>query len=150
MRGAILGLAVVAVAACGRTGEQGVPADTTTAVTPASPSLGAFAGRWRVVGYSEAGDSLLAYELAATADTAGWTITLPGRPAMPLRVSAVGSEVTIDAGPYESVLRPGVQVTTQGTARVEGDSLVGNTIARYTTTGPDSVLRVRTVGKRIP
>jgi len=151
MRTIVIGLAVAAVA-CGPKPDAAPPADTTTAVAPAPPpvSLSSFAGRWRVVGRNEAtNDSLITYELTATADTAGWTILLPGQTApIPVRVALQGSEVRVDAGPYPSVLRKGVQVTTDAMIRLEGDSLVGSTTAHYSA-GPDSVLRLRTVGKRI-
>lgn len=152
MRSLKLGCLVVVLAACGGAGEEAPPADT-TAAAPAAPtaSLSAIAGRWRVTAYNEAtGDSVVSYELNATADTAGWTITLPNRPPIPVRVTAMGAEVTTESGPYESVLRAGVQVQTTGTARLEGDSLLGTTIARYTPPGADSVLRLRFVGKRMP
>ena len=34
--------------------------------------------------------------------------------------------------------------------RLVGDSLVGTTIARYASAGPDSVMNMRTTGKRAP
>jgi hypothetical protein len=155
MRGFTLGCVVVALAACGGARDQAPPADTTAVVAPPPPapvSLSTFAGRWHVVARNEAtGDSLVAYDLTATADTSGWTITFPGRPApVPVRVALVGNEVSMEAGPYESAVRKGVQVSTQGTVRIEGDSLVGSTTARYKTTSADSVVRIRMVGKRMP
>jgi hypothetical protein len=116
-----------------------------------SGPLAQFAGTWRVRGTNEAGDSIVSFVLTAARDTAGWTLELPNRPPIPLRVVAVaGDSVVTEAGPYESVLRPGVQVRTQAVVRLQGDRLVGTTVARYSTTGPDSVLRVRTEGTRMP
>lgn len=118
---------------------------------PDSTAGASFAGTWQVRGFNEAGDSIVGYQLALTADTSAWTITLPNRPALPLRVVALaGDSVVTEAGPYESVLRPGVQVRTTAVLRLQGDTLVGSTVARYTTTGPDSVLLVRSKGTRVP
>ena len=147
MRPVIIGCAVLTLAACAKSQDESQGA--ATAARPAPVSLSALAGRWRVRGYNAAGDSLVSYELNATADTTGWTIVFAGRPPIPAHVAAAGSQVTIAAGPYASVLRRGVQVRTQGVAHLDGDSLVGTTIAHYTTTGPDSVLRIRIVGKRV-
>jgi hypothetical protein len=149
MRPVIIGCAVLTLAACAKSQDESQAAATATAAQPARVSLSALAGRWHVRGYNAAGDSLVSYELNATADTTGWTIVFTGRPPIPVHVAAVGSQVTLAAGPYASVLRPGVQVRTQGTAHLDGDSLVGITIAHYSTTGPDSVLRIRIVGKRV-
>ncbi len=139
---------VLALAACLKTQEQ--PAATDTATARPAFALSALAGRWRVRAFNDAGDSIVGYELTGTSDTTGWTISFPGRSPIPVRVGTTGRRLTLEAGPYESVLRRGVQVRIQGTARLEGDSLVGTTIARYSTAGADSVLRIRTVGRRIP
>jgi hypothetical protein len=114
-------------------------------------SLASLAGTWRVRGFNEAGDSIIGFQLVATGETSGWTITFAGRPPIPLRVVAVaGDSVITEGGPYESVLRRGVQVRTRGVFRLEGDTLVGTTVAHYTTSGPDSLLRVRNKATRIP
>lgn len=150
MRRFVTVCSAIALVACGGGDDRADAADSTSA-GPAPISLSAVAGRWSVQGFNEAGDSLVRYVLTATATTTGWTIVLPGRgDTIPVHVVVAGSAVTLHAGPYESVLRRGVQVQTEGTARLVGDSLVGTTIAHYSTTGADSVLRVRTVGTRIP
>lgn len=116
----------------------------------ATLSLASLAGTWRVRGFNEAGDSIVGFQLVATGETSGWTINFPNRPPIPLRVVAVaGDSVITEGGPYESILRPGVQVRTRGVFRLEGDTLSGTTVARYATSGPDSVLRVRTKATRI-
>ncbi len=127
--------------------------DTAAAISaqPAAISLAEVAGKWRVRATNEAGDSLVSYELNATADTSGWTIKFPNRPPVPVRVVAVaGDSVVTEAGPYESVLRKGVMVTIRGASRLQGEKLVGSSVARYQTKGPDSVLNVRTEGTRAP
>jgi hypothetical protein len=127
----------------------------TMAATPAAPApiaLGAVAGRWDMRAVPESGDTTATtYVLTATADSTGWRIAFPDRPPVPLRIVAVsGDSIVAEAGPYASVRRRGVQVTTRNTMRLQGDRLVGQTVARYRTTGPDSVLMLRTEGTRRP
>jgi hypothetical protein len=87
---------------------------------------------------------LVTAEVTAGADASSWTIKLPGRDPMPVRVTVDGDSVMTAAGPYESVLRKGVQVTTDGVLRMQGGKLVGTTVARYQSAGADSVVRLRT------
>jgi hypothetical protein len=119
---------------------------------PAADTMANFAGTWNVTSYNPAGDSITAFTLVATSSDSGWTITFPGRPAVPVRVlSRGGDSVVTQAGPYESVLRRGVQVTTHGVFRVSGDSVTGTTHASYSpATGADSTLTVTSRGVRAP
>jgi hypothetical protein len=55
-----------------------------------------------------------------------------------------------EAGPFESVLRKGVQVNTQVVSRLQGGKLVGVTTARYDVKGADSVTRLNFEGTRAP
>jgi hypothetical protein len=140
-------LCVLALAvACAPAEEQ--PAAEMEAV--ATVSLADLAGTWTVTSMAESSDSVLVtYELNATATTDGWTSTLPGREPMPVRVVLVdGDSVVAEAGPFESVLRPGVMVTTRTVARLQGDMLTGTLVAHYVTEGADSVLVGRLHGTR--
>lgn len=130
--------------------EEALPADTPApAAAPASP-LAAYAGTWSVITRNEAGDSIASYELTANAERTGWTLTFPGRDPLPVTiVEASGDSVVTQVGPYESVLRPGVQVTTRVVNRVQGDRLTGPFVARYMNAGADSVLTGRVEGTRI-
>jgi hypothetical protein len=122
-----------------------------TAMATATVSLSNFAGTWRVRGFNERGDSLVGYQLIATADSTGWKIIFPNRPPIAVRlVGVAGDSVVTESGPYESVLRKGVQVRTRGVLRLQGDKLVGTTVAHYATSGPDSVLHIRAEGTRQP
>ena len=145
------------LAACGKPDSEGADttaADTTAAAAPAPAplSLSQVAGRWNVRSVPETGDTTPTISvLNATADTTGWTLTFPNRRPIPTRVVAVGGDsVLTETGPYESARRKGVRVTTRIAWRLEGDRLVGTTVARYVTTGPDSVLQLRSEGTRAP
>jgi hypothetical protein len=130
--------------------------DTTAAApeAPAGPApiaLADVAGKWSVRVMPESGDStLLTYELVATADRSGWTLNFPKRPPVPARVTAAGDSIVTEAGPYESVLRKGAQVTTSGVMRLVDGKLVGITTAHYATSGADSVRNLRFEGIRAP
>ena len=143
----------VVLVGCGGAEDQPVT-DTAAgdAATPAMSSLNKIAGKWIVRAMPETGDStLVTYELVATADTSGWTITFPKRKPLPVRVKAVaGDSIVTDVGPYESVLRKDVRVITHSVSRLQDGKLVGTFVAGYSTTGPDSVLRGRLEGRRAP
>jgi hypothetical protein len=162
MRSLFLLCCAAAVAACAKTEKT---ADTTAATAtpapapaPAAPvtpaiKLSDVAGKWNVTGKNEAGDStLVTYVFTATADTTGWTIKFPNRAKpVPVRVVAVeGDSIIIDAGPYESVLRKGVQVTTHTALRLQDGKLVGMATAHYNVKTADSVRKVRTEATRAP
>jgi hypothetical protein len=66
------------------------------------------------------------------------------------RVMFSGDSVVMDLGPFESVLRKGVQVTTHSVSRMQGGILVGTTTAHYATTTGDSVVVLRTRSTRVP
>ncbi len=142
------------VAGCSKSEE--VPAqDTTAVITPPAPmpiSLSEVAGTWTLRSTAEGSDTVLVTsQMVATADTSGWTSTLPGRSAMPIRVLEVaGDSITTEAGPYKSILRKGVMVTNRSVFRLRDGKLVGTAVARYSTSGPDSVLRTRSEGTRVP
>ena len=155
MRPLALLCCALALVACSKADDT--PADT-AAPAPAAPpppaplNLADVAGTWDVKGMNMAGDStLITYVVKATADTTGWTITFPGRPAIPMRVTSVaGDSVTIEAGPYASALRKGMQVRTTGSMRLQGGKLMGHTTARYNTKTADSVLMLRSEGTKRP
>ena len=136
--------------------KDGTPAADSAAMDTPAPAaditLADVAGKWTVQVAPETSDTtLLTYELNATADTSGWTLTFPGRPPIPLRIVAVaGDSIVSEAGPYESALRAGVQVWTRSVNRLNGDRLMGTTTAHYATTGADSVVNLRSRGTRAP
>jgi hypothetical protein len=129
-------------------------ADTSAAIAaapaPTAPAPINVAGKWIVKVMPEGKDTiLLTYKLEATNDKTGWKMTLPNREPMDIRVISMDNDsIVIDNGPYSSALRKNVMVTTHSTAHLVGDKLVGKTIARYTTKGPDSLVMLRTEGTR--
>jgi hypothetical protein len=123
--------------------------------TPAAPApiaLADVAGKWSMRTMTESGDStLVTYELVATGDTSGWSLNFPKRKPVPIRVVAVaGDSIVTEAGPFESVLRKGIKVTTNSVFRLQNDKLAGTTIAHYATRGADTVRNLRVEGTRAP
>lgn len=129
------------------------PAVDTSAAVPEPAGLTAadITGKWNMRAVPFSGDTTPTnFVLTATSDNTGWTMTFPGRPPVPTRITIDGDSIVTAAGPYESVRRKGVQVRTSSVLRLEGESLVGTTVARYSTQRADSVLNLRVTGNRAP
>lgn len=132
------------------------PAADTSAMAPAAPAAAAtpapmnVAGKWTMqVMPADKDTTVLRYTLDATNDKTGWKMTLPGRQAMDIRILSMDNDsIVSENGPYSSALRKNVMVNTHSNMHMEGDKLVGTTIAHYSTKGPDSVLNLRTTGTR--
>ncbi|HEV8612233.1 MAG TPA: hypothetical protein VGQ73_01910 [Gemmatimonadales bacterium] len=146
----LLGCAAVLVGCAKK--ESQPAADTTAAVAPAPPPMlmmSDLAGKWHVKVMPETSDSvILEYDMVADS-TMNWTMMLPKR-TITGHAMLSGDSVVVDAGPYESVLRKGVQVTTHSVSRIQGGELVGMTTAHYATKKADSVAMLRTRGTRTP
>jgi hypothetical protein len=154
-RAALLCCTALTLAACAKSDDASATADTAAgavSATTTSIALGDVAGRWTVRATPETGDTTaIVSQLNASADSTGWTMTVPNRPPVATRVVLVsGDSIVTENGPYESVLRKGVQVRTRSVMRLRDGELVGTTVARYTNAGADSVLRLRTEATRTP
>jgi hypothetical protein len=148
---------VAVLIGCADTRESDTAAMDTAGMTPppmpaasSNISLTDVAGTWNVRAMPETSDSVLvSYTLIADADST-WSMKFTNRPDTVLvHVLAVaGDSIVLHAGPYPSALRRNVMITTHTVSRLQNGMLVGRSVARYTTTGPDSVLIVRTEGTR--
>ena len=142
----------VLVVACAKS--ENTSADSSAAAAAAPPaatiSVADVAGNWVMRAMPEIGDStIMTYDLMATADTTSWMMHLPNGTTVPMRILSVsGDSIVIQAGPYESALRKGVKVTTDGVVRLQDGKLVGTFVAHYSVTTADSVLRGRIEGTR--
>jgi hypothetical protein len=151
MRSLTYVLGVALLAGCAKEKPAPEPAPPAPPPAPAPINLADVAGDWTVKAMAETGDSVLVtYTLHATAADTGWMMTLPGRKPMAVQVMTMGDSIMTTVAPYESVLRKGVKVTTQGVMHLTGGKLVGNTTAHYATTKPDSVAHLRMEGTRNP
>jgi hypothetical protein len=144
------------VVGCSKTADKA--ADSTVGEAPAMEEAGAtisladVAGTWKIRSTVEGNEgTVVAYDLVATADRSGWSIKFPDREPIPVRIVAVeGDSVVSEAGPFESVLRKGVQVSSRVVSRLRDGKLVGTTTARYDVSGPDTVARLNFEGTRAP
>src|SRR5690242_11139588 len=156
--------AALVVAACAK---KEAPKDTTAAMAPnhsseayppaasAAATLAAadVAGNWHFAATPTTGKDTSAteYDIAATADTAPWTLTFTkSKMKVPAKHSISGDTLTITAGPFESQRRKGLKVSTVSTLKMEGGKLVGMTTAHYQKAGADSVVELRTEGTKAP
>lgn len=114
---------------------------------PAKPKLGAMehaaagikladvAGTWTMensVKTASGQDTVVTSELTAGADAKSWVTHLAGRDPIPSRIVATGGDsVVTEAGPFQSVARPGQMVTTHETLHFKGDAVWGTIEARY-------------------
>jgi hypothetical protein len=147
------------LAGCAKSDRAAKDSTATAAAVPAPApapapalTLADFAGKWQVRSIPETGKdtSPTNYVLTATADTAGWLITFPSGVKVPVHVTLSGDSVMEKTGIFASQRRKGVKVMTEGSMTLQGGKLVGTTVAHYSTTGPDSVLRLRTEGTKMP
>ncbi|HWL41125.1 MAG TPA: hypothetical protein VNO75_12910 [Gemmatimonadaceae bacterium] len=127
--------------------------DTQAEGTPGEGGLTAaqLAGTWNMRAVPFSGDSTPTMSvLKATPDMTGWTLTFPNRPGIATQVSFDADSVMTESGPYESVRKRGVQVTTTGVYRLRDSVIEGIATARYMTRGVDSVMNFRVTGTRAP
>lgn len=119
----------------------------TETMAPAGMNL---AGRWSVRVMPEDQDTtVIMYILEATNNNRGWKMTLPNRAPMEVRVIHMDADsIVTENGPYSSALQKGVTVRTHSNVRMEGDKVVGRTIAHYETKGSDSLRVFRLEGVR--
>ena len=139
---------VLFAAAC----DKPAPAPAAAGTMSAALKLADFAGKWAMETRGDTGTAVLvAYTLDAKADTAGWALNFPDRAPVPTHVSVSGDSLIMDAGPYESVLRKGVQVTTHSVSRLKDGKIEGTTVAHYSNTPTaDSVRMLRMSGTKMP
>jgi hypothetical protein len=153
-----LAVCAVALVACAKRDDTATDTAGATAAaaaaTPAAPApirASDISGTWAVKGRNAANDSALVDFDFATSSESTFTMTFAnGQKVNGRIVSIAGDSIVIEAGPYPSVLRKGVQVRTTGTLRLQDGRLVGTTTARYNTKRADSVVMLRTEGTRKP
>jgi hypothetical protein len=147
----VLGVALLAGCAKEKPAPAPEPAPPAPPPAPAPINLADVAGDWTVKTMPETGDSVLVtYTMHATATDSGWTITFPGRKAMPIQIMTMGDSIMTTVAPFASVLRKGQKVSTNGVLHLTGGKLVGTNVAHYQTTKPDSVVKLRSEGTKNP
>jgi hypothetical protein len=142
-------VSVLLLAACGQSDKPAPQAATPAPPPPPPPiDMNAVAGTWTFTTMPTGNDSVLVtYTVKATAADTGWTITFPNRKPMAMHIVIAGDSIMNSVGPYPSVLRKGVQVSTNGVLRLKDGKLSGLTMAHYSK-GPDTVRTLRAEGTK--
>ena len=150
----LLLLCAVLFFGCAKTEPPASQPTTTGETAKATISLADVAGTWDGTVMAAGNDTVLTIiEVTATPDPAGWTMkvanaktptTMTTVPAT--RVVAEGDSVIVEAGPFQSVLRPGQKVTTHTVYRLQDGKLMGTIQATYPASG--EVVALRSVATR--
>ena len=118
---------------------------------PPAPTVADFAGTWQNTAILTGVANPVPSTFTGTAAGNDWTMSLEGRPGIPLTVSMSGDSLIVVSAEYESILRPGVMVTTRTAAVMQNGQLVGNMTATYKTgAGVEEVVTGTITGTRAP
>jgi hypothetical protein len=129
-------LACLAFAAAAPLAAQGTKQGKAPAAAPAAPAPIAIpavaVGSWEGKTMIGPKDSVIATTLTVIGADGKVSLTLQGRPTMAGRVIAAGGDsVTVEVGPYESILKKGLQATTRTTNHYKGNTATGTFEAKY-------------------
>jgi hypothetical protein len=117
---------------------------------PPGPTLATFAGTWESKAMLEGTKDPVESTMSGTADASTWTMTLKGRPPVPLTVSISGDSLIGQTAEYESVLRKGVMVTVRTASVLKDGMLTGNLVATYKTPKGTEVVKGTITSTRAP
>ncbi|MDH5235804.1 MAG: hypothetical protein OEW77_12685 [Gemmatimonadota bacterium] len=145
MRSVPLLLTLALLAACAPKEEK--PAAETA---PPPPPYAAFAGTWATATTIEGVKDPVQATLTITADGAGSSMSLEGRPNIALTLSMSGDSLIATSAEYESVLRKGVMVTTRSANVMQGDMMMGSMEATYKTPAGPELVKGTSESKRAP
>lgn len=143
MRHAATLLILITLASCG--GSEPAPEEGATA----GPTLADFAGTWENTANLEGVDDAVRSTMTGTAAGDDWSLTLEGRPGIPMQVSIVGDSLVAQSEEYESILRPGVMVSVRSASVLHDDMLMGNMTATYRTPAGEQVVPGTITGRRV-
>lgn len=117
---------------------------------PPAPTLADFAGTWQNSATLTGVADPVPSTMTGTAAGTDWTMTLAGRDPVPMTVSVVGDSLIAVSAEYESILRPGVMVTTRTASVLHDGMLMGNMTATYKTATGEEVVTGTITGTRVP
>jgi hypothetical protein len=148
-------LLLATITACG--GSKEAPADSVAAAPAmeapamaAAPTVASFAGTWQLTATLAGVEKPVMSTLTSTPDGASWTLSLEGRPNVPITASISGDSLVAVTAEYESVLRKGVMVVTRTASVIKDGALVGNMTATYKTPAGEEVVAGTIAGTRAP
>jgi hypothetical protein len=123
-------LCVLLVAACGAA-EQ--PPQAEPAADVGAYDIADYAGTWENVVTLDGVDTPIPSTMSGNAAGTDWTMSLEGRPGIPLQVVVVGDSLISESAEYESILRPGVMVSVRTSSVLQDGVLLGNVVTDYRT-----------------
>jgi hypothetical protein len=130
MRAVTTFLCVLLVAACGAA-EQ--PPQAGDAADTAAHDIADYAGTWENVVTLDGAAAPIPSTMSGSSAGTDWTMSLEGRPGIPLQVKIVGDSLISESAEYESLLRPGVMVSVRTASVLRDGVLVGDVVADYRT-----------------
>lgn len=146
MRFAVALLTVTALSACAAKEE---PAADSAAPAAAMMTVADFAGTWNTLGVLEGSPDTVRSTMTGTADGI-WTMSLEGRPNIPVTVSISGDSLIAQSAEYESILRKGVQVSVRSAGVMSGGMMTGKLVSTYKTPTGEEVVNGTFTGTRVP
>lgn len=149
MRPLVAVLALTLLVACGGAEEEAPPAQPAAAAAPA-PTLADFAGTWQVASVLEGTPDTVRSTMTGSPDGGTWTMSLEGRPNIPVTASIVGDSLVGQSAEYESILRPGVMVTVRTASVMHDGMLMGKLTATYKTPQGEQVVNGTMTGTKQP
>jgi hypothetical protein len=123
------------------------PADS--AAMPAPVAAADPNGTWDMRSVPVSGTDTMPTIYQIKVENGNWTLMFPNRDPIVGTVVADADSFIVDAGPYKSVRREGMTVSTHSVYRINGDQMTGTATARYQGAGADSVLQLTTTGTRV-
>jgi hypothetical protein len=132
-------LALVALTACAPKEEE--------MSTPAAPSVGDYAGTWNLKVVLEGTPDTVMSTLTGGADGI-WSMTLEGRPNIPVTATMSGDSLVTQSAEYESILRPGVMVSVRTAGVMMNDMMHGNVEATYKSSSGDQMVKGTVTGSK--
>jgi len=145
MRRVVPVLALAFLAACAKA--EAPPVEEASSPTI---DLAGLAGEWMVEATAVGSDSVIVmFSMTASADPAAWTMNLADRDPVPMQITVSGDSILHSAGPYQSVLRSGVEVSVTGSMHLVDGELVGTSVTHYAMSGADSTAHLWVTAKRV-
>jgi hypothetical protein len=144
---ALIGVAVI-VAAC--SSKEAPPAADTTAMAPAEPAAASVSGLWNVNVMPVGKDTVVTSYVLDANDPSAWKFVFTGRTdTIPMRrTGQSGDTLLTEAGPFQSGIRQGQQVSVKNKSWMENGQIMMTVDAHYEGTPADSIVRLRAVGTK--
>jgi len=147
MRKGLAVLSALVLVACGAPDED--PAPGPQAVTEAT-SIADFAGTWSGAATLEGVDEPVPTTMAGSAAGDDWTLSVPDRENIPLRVHVSGDSLVVQSEEYESILRPGVTAHVRSAGVLRNGEMVGTALVTYITPEGQEEIRGTMRSTRVP